>query len=96
MGRPAPGLLVARREPYLCLWGCTEFRFMNDHVVSWPFNCQLLDPSLGVLLGGKALDGDEVVLVADVGIGMEGKVRWIGEGLLLVAHGRIDSVQGWQ
>jgi len=45
---------------------------------------------------GKALDRDEVVLIADIGIGMERKMRWIGSGLPLVTHGRIDPFMGWQ
>jgi len=52
---------------------------MYDRVVPRPLNLQLPNPGLGLLLGRKALDRDEIVLIADIGVGVKRKVRRIGE-----------------
>jgi hypothetical protein len=83
-------------SPFLRLLAGTELRLMNDRVVPRPFNLQLGNPRLGFLLSRKALDRNEVILIADVGVGVERKMRRSGKGLLLVAHGRIDPFQGWR
>ena len=59
---------------------------MGHIVVPRPFNRQLLYTTPRPLLGSKALDRDEVILAANIGIGMEGKVRGIGEGLLPISE----------
>src|SRR5688572_2663026 len=83
-------------SPFLCLWldAGTELRLVNDRVIPRPFNLQLLNPGFGLRLGRKALHRDKVVLVADIGVGVKRKMRWSGDGLLLVAHGRIDPFSG--
>jgi hypothetical protein len=48
-------------------------------IVARPLLLLLIDPGLGFLGRGKLLARDEVVLIPDIGVEMEGRMRWIGE-----------------
>ena len=56
---------------------CTgvELILMRDVVVPRPFESLLLDPGPGLTGRGELLDGDEVVLVADIDEDMDSEVR---------------------